>query len=58
MVLSVGLFILLPTAATQGIQELLAKIGLNGFSKTGTFVSLCEGIIKMLIFLGYMYLVS
>ena len=58
LVLSVGLFILLPTAVTQGIQGILKKIGLEGISKTGSFVSLCEGIIKMLIFLGYMYLVS
>lgn len=58
LVFSVGLFILIPTALTQGIQGLLAKIGIDGFSKTGTFVSLCEGIIKMLIFLGYMYLIS
>lgn len=58
LVLSVGLFILLPTAITQGIQSLFSKINMDNISKTGTFVSICEGIIKMIIFLTYMYLVS
>lgn len=58
LVLSIGLFILLPTAVTQGIQGIFGKMGLDKISKTGVFVSLCEGIIKMLIFLTYMYLIS
>lgn len=58
VLLSVGLFILLPTAITQGVQFILSKIGIETISKTGTFVSLCEGIIKMIIFLTYMYLIS
>ncbi len=58
LVLSVGLFILLPTAITQGLQWLLGKIGLETVAKTGTFISICEGVVKMAIFLTYMYLVS
>lgn len=58
ILLSVGLFILLPTAITQGIQFIFGKAGLENAVKSGTFVSLCEGIVKMIIFLGYMYLVS
>jgi len=58
LVISVGLFILLPTLVTQGIQFGFEKIGLSTISKTGTFVSICEGIVKMAIFLTYMYLIS
>lgn len=58
LVLSVGLFILLPTAITQGLQWLLSKINLSGFAQTGSFISITEGIVKMAIFLTYMYLVS
>ena len=58
VIMSVGMFILLPTAITQGIQFLLKKASLESISQTGTFVSLCEGIVKMLIFLSYMYLIS
>ncbi|HAL62960.1 MAG TPA: DUF1385 domain-containing protein [Clostridiales bacterium] len=58
VVFSVGLFILLPTAITQGVQFIFEKIGMEKVSKTGTFISLCEGIIKMIIFLTYMYLIS
>ncbi len=58
LVMSIGLFILLPTAITQGLQWILAIIGLGDFSSTGTFVSTSEGIIKMIIFLTYMFLVS
>lgn len=58
LVLSVGLFILLPTAVTQGLQWILAKLGLESVSQTGAFISVCEGVVKMAIFLTYMYLVS
>ena len=58
ILMSVGLFILLPTAITQGVQFIFGKAGLGNAVKSGTFVSLCEGIVKMIIFLGYMYLVS
>lgn len=58
LVLSIGLFILLPTAITQGLQWILEKFGLGDFAKTGTFIGVTEGIVKMAIFLTYMYLVS
>ncbi len=58
LVLSVGLFILLPTAITQGLQWIFKNLSLEDFAKTGTFISVTEGIIKMAIFLTYMYLVS
>ncbi len=58
LVLSVGLFILLPTAITQGLQWIFSKLGFEDFSSTGTFVSTSEGIVKMMIFLTYMFLVS
>lgn len=56
--MSVGLFILLPTAVTQGLQWLFSKIGLNSIAQTSTFISVCEGVVKMAIFLTYMFLVS
>ena len=58
IIMSVGLFILLPTAITQGIQFLFEKLKLGDFAQTGAFVSTFEGIIKMIIFLTYMVLVS
>lgn len=58
LVLSVGLFILLPTAIAQGIQEVLKWLGFGDFASTGGFLSTVEGIVKMLIFLTYMYLIS
>lgn len=53
--LSVGLFILLPTVITRGIEALFDSVPFIG---TKTFTSLCEGIIRMLIFLSYLALVS
>ena len=58
IILSVGLFILLPTAITQGIQAVFEEIGLDDISESGAFISICEGIVKMVIFLSYMYLIS
>ena len=58
LVLSVGLFILLPTAIAQGIQDLLKWLGFEKFASTGSFLSTVEGIIKMIIFITYMYLIS
>ncbi len=58
LVLSVGLFILLPTAIAQGIQDGLKWFGFEEFASTGSFLSTVEGIVKMLIFLTYMYLIS
>ncbi|MBQ8837646.1 MAG: DUF1385 domain-containing protein [Clostridia bacterium] len=54
VVLAVGLFFLLPTAATKGVDYLLSLAGLSlGWAKT-----LCEGIIRIAIFVCYMALVS
>ncbi len=53
--LSVGLFILLPTVITRGIEAIFNSIPFVG---TKTFTSLCEGIIRMVIFLSYLALVS
>ncbi len=58
LVLSIGLFILLPTIITQGIQWIFTKLGLRAFAESGAFRSICEGLIKMLIFLTYMFLIS
>lgn len=58
LVLSVGLFILLPTAVTQGLQWIFGKVGCGEFAQSGAFVGIAEGIVKMVIFLTYMYLVS
>ncbi len=53
--LSVGLFILLPTVITRAVEALFDSVTFVG---TKTFTSLCEGVIRMLIFLGYLALVS
>lgn len=58
LVLSVALFILLPTAIALGIQDILKWLGFDEFASTGSFSSTVEGIVKMLIFLSYMYLIS
>lgn len=55
VVLSVGLFILLPTFLT-GVVEAIPF--LQNITKTQAFTSVFEGIVRMLIFLGYMLLVS
>ena len=55
LVMSVGLFILLPTVITRGLEALLADFD---FASTKSFTSLSEGIIRMVIFLTYMILVS
>lgn len=58
VIMSVGLFILLPTAITQGIQAVGEWVGLKTAVRSGAFISVCEGIVKMAIFLTYMYLIS
>lgn len=58
LAMSITLFILLPTALTQGIGFIISKLGFVDFAKSGFFISTSEGIIKILIFLSYMYLVS
>lgn len=56
VILSVGLFILLPTVLTRWIESGVHYI--SGWEGSQGFTSLVEGIIRMLIFLGYMALVS
>ena len=58
IIMSVGLFILLPTAITQGVQAVGEWVGLKAAVRTGAFISICEGLVKMVIFLLYMYLIS
>ena len=54
VLLAVGLFFILPTLATKGLDSLLGMAGLSlGWAKT-----LCEGIIRMLIFVCYLLAVS
>lgn len=56
VVMSVGLFILLPTVITSGIEWIYEAITNNSF--TGGVTSALEGISRMVIFLGYMALVA
>ena len=58
LVLSVAMFILLPTAIAQGIQELFKFIGLENLANTSGFLSTVEGIVKLIIFLTYMFIIS
>lgn len=60
IVLSVGLFILLPTAITRGIEWIAESFipQIAEFTKARAFTSACEGIIRIVIFLGYMALVA
>ncbi|MBQ4556861.1 MAG: DUF1385 domain-containing protein [Clostridia bacterium] len=54
ILLAVGLFFFLPTMATKGIDYLLGLAGLSlGWAKT-----LCEGVIRIAIFVCYILLVS
>lgn len=59
LVLSVGLFILLPSAVTGGLEWLLSLIKpLAGIAKTKAFTGICEGVMRMLIFITYLAIVS
>lgn len=58
LVLSVGLFILLPTAIAQGIQWIMESVNLDHISDGSGFLSTIEGIVKLIIFLTYMFLIS
>ena len=55
IVLSVGLFMVLPTFITRIVEAIPFFESITG---TQTFTSVFEGIVRMLIFLGYMALVS
>ena len=57
--LSVGLFILLPSVVTGGIESLFSLFApLKAAASTQAFTSICEGILRMVIFLTYLALVS
>lgn len=58
IILSVGLFILLPTVVTRGIEWLFSFTPLAAAAGTRVFTSVCEGVIRMAIFLCYLALVS
>lgn len=58
LVLSVGLFILLPTAVTRGLEWLLSLTPITAIAQTRVFTGVAEGVVRMLIFIGYLALVS
>lgn len=58
VVMSVALFIMLPTLLTRGLEWILGMTPLAFAASTKTFTSITEGIVKMAIFIGYLALVS
>lgn len=61
LVLSIGLFILLPTAITRGIEWISGYFGIAAITSaasTSVFTSVCEGILRMAIFLAYLAAVA
>ena len=58
LVLSIAMFIMLPTVITRGIEWLLKSTPLAAAAATKLFTSITEGIIKLAIFIGYLALVS
>ncbi len=58
LIMSVGLFILLPTLVTSGIEWLFAKIGLEAVANARIFTGLVEGVVRMAIFIGYLALTA
>lgn len=58
IILSVGLFILLPTVVTRGIEWLLSLTPFAEAAGSRIFTSVCEGVIRMAIFLCYLALVA
>lgn len=57
--LSIGLFILLPSAVTGGLEWLFSLVEpLKDAASTQAFTGICEGIVRMAIFLTYLALVS
>lgn len=58
LVVSVALFILLPTITTRGVEWVLKLTPLAAAAETKVFTSVVEGIIKLIIFVGYLALVS
>lgn len=58
LVMSIALFIMLPTLLTRGIETLLGFTPLAAAAKTKAFTSITEGIIKLAVFIGYLAIVS
>ncbi len=58
IILSVGLFILLPTVITRGIEWIFSFTPFTAVTETRVFTSVCEGIIRMAIFLCYLAIVA
>lgn len=59
LVLSVGLFIFLPWALSWGLEWLLSlSPALKSISEARLFTGICEGVLRMLIFIAYLALVS
>lgn len=59
LVFSIALFMILPTFLTKGAEKLGSMInGLSYVTDSHLFTSLFEGIIRMVIFIGYLALVS
>ncbi len=55
VIFSVGLFILLPSALSGAVEAIPQ---LKQFTSTQAFTSVFEGVLRMVIFLGYMALIS
>lgn len=55
LVLSIGMFILLPTLVTRGLEALFHSFS---FAGTRTFTSIAEGVLRMVIFITYLALVA
>lgn len=58
LVLSIAMFILLPTIVTRGIEWILKATPLAAAAGTKIFTSVVEGVLKLIIFIGYLALVS
>ncbi len=59
LVLSVGLFIALPSAITWGLEWIGSFFApLSKIVETNSFTGISEGIVRMIIFIGYLALVS
>lgn len=59
LVFSIALFIVLPTFLTKGVEKLASLIPqISSFTNSHLFTSIFEGVIRMVIFIGYLALVS
>ena len=59
LVFSIALFVVLPTFLTKGAEKIGTLIpSISAFTDSHLFTSLFEGIIRMVIFIGYLAIVS